>query len=107
VNKGNLWEEWEREQKLKQAEQVVKKMAEIASGEKRKMTDAEKLKAYALNRCSLRRPGSHQSMVEALVNAAKEDQPISERQAWTLRGLYWMYRAQHGDKSAKKPEGWR
>lgn len=73
----------------------------------RVMTDREKEMASRLSRCSLKRTTYHTRMVEALVEAGRSDAEITERQAWTLEGLYYMYRRQHGDKSAKKPEGWQ
>ena len=102
----SIWDDWYKEQKRKkQALAVV--TIKYQKAKRRTMTEAEKRMALTLDKCRLRRPGSHQRMVESLVSAAKADTEISERQAWTLAGLYWMYRAQHGDKSAKKPEGWR
>lgn len=103
----SIWDDWLKEQERKRSAKLAERQAERQQTPRRKMTEAEKRMALTLDRCSLRCPGSHKRMVESLVSAAKADAEISERQAWTLRGLYWMYRAQHGDKSARKPEGWR
>jgi hypothetical protein len=74
---------------------------------RRKMTDEEIRMAKTLKKCSLKRTTYHTRMVDSLVSAADLGIDITDRQAWTLRGLYYMYRRQHGDKTAKKPIGWK